>query len=97
MALIHTAEPTLGQTERERDTDLSTKRGQLRYLMDGLGLTRAQANNLIRAHVLDQRDREARKVSSQEFGSWLKSNYWPAVNRRPRGRASSGDWRVMSG
>jgi len=54
------------------------------------------AREFARAAELDQRDRQARQVSGEEFGSWLRSNYWPSINRRPRGRASSGDWRVTT-
>jgi len=71
LSLAYPAEPTLGHIERERDTDLSTKRGQLRYLMSELGVTRAQANNLIRAYILDQRDADARSAAREEFGAWL--------------------------
>jgi len=55
------------------------------------------AREFVQAAELDRRDRQARQVSAEEFGSWLRSNYWSAINRRPRGRASSGDWRVTSG
>lgn len=59
--------------------DLSTRNGQLRYLVDELGVTRRQAQALIRAYVLDQRDADARQYVREEFGRWLKSNYWAAL------------------
>jgi len=81
------------QITAESDSDLSTKNGQLRYLMRGLGVTRPQAHALIRAYVLDQRDREARKVSAELFSTW--------TNRRGdlilvRGKAQR-PWAVTSG
>jgi hypothetical protein len=76
--------------------DLSTRNGQLRYLVAGLGVTRRQAQALIRAYALDQRDRQARQASAEEFGHWLRSNYWPSVSRRPQPNMAAVGWRVRS-
>lgn len=77
-----TSEPRVEQISAESDTDLSTRTGQMRYLVRGLGVTRRQAHALLRAYALDQRDRQARHASAEEFGAWLRSNYWPSVTRR---------------
>lgn len=95
MTAVYVAEPTLGHTERERDTDLSTKRGQLRFLMEGLGVTRGQANALLRAYILDQRDADARNAAGEEFGSWLRRR-GDIIQMRSKPRASSKAWRVTT-
>lgn len=66
-----TTEPRVEQISAEREPDLSTRTGQMRYLVAELGITRPQAADLLRAYVLDQRDRDARRFVREEFGSWL--------------------------
>ncbi|MFJ9313764.1 hypothetical protein ACIRN4_06185 [Pimelobacter simplex] len=90
-----TSEPRVEQISAESDTDLSTRTGQVRYLVRGLGISRRQAHALLRAYELDQRDRQARQASADEFGNWLRSNYWPSVSRRPRPNMATG-WAVRS-
>jgi hypothetical protein len=92
---VYIADPGAVGYQAVRDTDLTTKRGQQTFLMDSLGLTRVQAAELIRAYVLDERDREARQVSAQTFGQWLRSNYWAAVGHRSRPRLAP-EWRVAT-
>ncbi|KAB2808350.1 hypothetical protein F9L07_22810 [Pimelobacter simplex] len=47
------------------------------------------------ARELDERDRQARQASADEFGNWLRSNYWPSVSRRPRPNMAP-PWAVRS-
>jgi hypothetical protein len=77
-AYAATTEPPVEHISGERVTDLSTKSGQERYLVRELGVTYPQAKALIRAYILDQRDRDARRASAEEFGNWLQSN-WPSL------------------
>lgn len=92
MSLAYIAEPPGEQITGAKETDLATKSGQERYLVQGLGCTYPQAKALIRAYQLDQRDADARAAVREEFGAWL--------NRRGdliqvRGKAKL-PWRVSS-
>jgi hypothetical protein len=89
------AEPGAVAYQAVRDTDLTSKRGQQTYLMDGLGLTRLQARDLIRAHELDQRDADARGVAREEFQAWFQRR-GDIVQMRSKPRASSQTWRTCS-
>lgn len=81
--------PPVEQISGVREPDLTTKSGQERYLVRELGVTYPQAKNLIRAYALDQRDRQARQVAAEEFGTWLRSNYWPALRGGLYARSAS--------
>lgn len=54
------------------------------------------AREFATAAALDQRDRQARQASAEEFGHWLHSNYWPSVSRRPQPNMAAVGWRVTS-
>ncbi len=89
--LAYIAEPLPGNRQEgvSRPLNLTTKRGQVRYLMDELGVSGAQANNLIRAYELDQRDVDASQAAREEFGSWVSRRGDLIV--QPRGKRN---WRV---
>lgn len=91
MNSAYIAEPLPGDRQA-KDTDLATKRGQVRYLREELGVTGAQANALIRAYILDQRDADARRASREEFGAWLNRR---GDLIRVRGKARHA-WRVAT-
>ena len=66
------AEPRVEQISAEKDTDFSTRTGQMRYLVRELGISRPQAHALIRAYILDQRDADARSAAREEFSAWFR-------------------------
>ena len=70
--LRYRAEPPGEHITGERETDLSTKSGQERYLVNELGVTYPQAKQLIRAYILDQRDADARHAAGEEFSAWFR-------------------------
>ncbi|WP_377324683.1 hypothetical protein ACFJIY_07475 [Pimelobacter simplex] len=92
MTALFVAEPPVERISGERDTDLSTKSGQERYLVHELGVTYPQAKALIRAYVLDQRDRDACRASREEFRAWFQRRGDLLV---VRGKAQM-PWRVTS-
>lgn len=95
--LAYVAEPLPGNRQEgvSRPLDLTTKRGQVAYLRENLGVTGAQANQLIRAYLLDQRDADARAVAREEFAPWLRRR-GDVIFMRSKPRASSPAWRVTT-
>lgn len=61
MALVYRAEPLPGDRQ-VRDTDLTTRRGQIRHLMQTQGMTGPQAKALLA-------EQDARRASATEFGA----------------------------
>ena len=56
------------------NTELATRKQQMRFLIAHLGITRPQAAALIRAYELDQRDErrnDARSAAREEFRAWF--------------------------
>lgn len=92
MSVAFSAAPPVEHISGERNTDLSTKSGQERYLVHELGATYPQAKALIRAYALDQRDRDAREASREEFRTWFARRGDLLV---VRGKAQM-PWRVTS-
>ena len=96
MTAVFTAEPPGEQITGERDTDLSTKSGQERYLVRELGLTYPQAKHLIAAYERDLADavRIGNDTGRSDFAfiDWL-------MRQAPGGRRRSirkHEWRVSS-
>lgn len=85
-------EPPGEQITGERETDLSTKGAQERYLVRSLGITYPQAKALIRAYVLDQRDADARHAAREEFRAWFARRGDLLIVRGKKQHA----WRVAS-
>ncbi len=88
-------------------TDLSTRNGQLRYLMCpscGLGVSRAEAHRLIVAFEADQRDPLPRSVSitAAEVRESLAEDFrtWVRVRRHKLSacdqRIGGANWRLRS-
>lgn len=80
------------------EPDLSTRNGQLRYLVDELGVTRRQAQALIRAYALDQRDVSASAAAhaeAQATGAFRDAH--SAAADEFRGWLRSNYWACMRG
>lgn len=70
-----TTEPGVEHINTASNTELATRKQQMRFLVAHLGVTRPQAAALIRAYELDQRDarrRDAREFVREEFGPWMR-------------------------
>ncbi len=89
-----TARP-VAHTSGERVTDLSTKSGQERYLVDELGVTYPQAKALLTAYAADLADADRlgndTGRSDSDFLDWLMRQ---SPGQRPR---SIRKWRVGEG
>lgn len=93
--LAPTTEPSAGYS-RDRVTDLSTKEGRKRYLMQELGVTGCQAKRLLAAYAADLADADRlgndTGRSDEAFLDWL-------MRQAPGGRKRSvckREWRVAS-
>lgn len=98
--IARVAEPSAGYS-RDRIPDLSTKQGQKRYLMDGLGVSGPQAKALVKAYERDVAD--ARRVgndtdrSDASFIDWLMRQSPSQRTRQCRKyRLGESGWRTRS-
>lgn len=97
--LTATTESPGEQITGERVTDLSTKSGQERHLVDGLGMTYPQAKAMLRAYERDLAD--AHRIgnttarSDASFIGWLMSQA-PGHRNRPvrKWRVGEAGWRT---
>lgn len=96
--LAPTTEPRVEQISAERDTDLSTRTQQMRFLVAELGITRPQAHRLIKAYEADLRDEaNAARIGNDTGRSDLAFIDW--VMRQAPGQRSRPvrKWRVGEG
>jgi protoporphyrinogen oxidase len=80
----YTAYPDQPAVSTRQDAELALLIREARALDPALrkvGKTKLlrMAREFAAAAVLDQRDRQARQASAEEFGDWLRSNYWRAL------------------